>query len=39
MTDEREIDEHLVAVLNQWWCYTDELFFEVDGAAPAPSHP
>jgi len=22
-----------------WWCYPDELFFEVDGAPPAPSHP
>ncbi|MST33374.1 hypothetical protein GHK86_11675 [Acidimicrobiaceae bacterium USS-CC1] len=22
-----------------WWCYPDQLFFEVDGAAPAPSHP
>jgi hypothetical protein len=22
-----------------WWCYTDELTFEVDGAPPAPSHP
>ena len=22
-----------------WWCYADELFFEVDGAPPAPSHP
>ena len=21
-----------------WWCYPDELFFEVDGAPPAPSH-
>jgi uncharacterized UBP type Zn finger protein len=22
-----------------WWCYPDELFFEIDGAPPAPSHP
>ena len=22
-----------------WWCYPDELFFELDGAPPAPSHP
>ena len=22
-----------------WWCYADDLFFEVDGAPPAPSHP
>jgi ubiquitin-hydrolase Zn-finger-containing protein len=22
-----------------WWCYPDELFFEVEGAPPAPSHP
>jgi len=22
-----------------WWCYVDELAFEVPGAAPAPSHP
>lgn len=22
-----------------WWCYADELFFEIDGAPPAPSHP
>ena len=21
-----------------WWCYADELAFEVDGAPPAPSH-
>ena len=21
-----------------WWCYADELFFEVDGAPPSPSH-
>jgi hypothetical protein len=21
-----------------WWCYPDELFFEVPGAPPAPSH-
>src|SRR5437588_6932135 len=21
-----------------WWCYADELFFEVDGAPRAPSH-
>jgi hypothetical protein len=24
---------------NWWWCYPDELFFEVDGSPPAPSHP
>jgi hypothetical protein len=24
---------------NWWWCYADELFFEVDDAPPAPSHP
>ena len=22
-----------------WWCYPDELGFDVDGAEPAPSHP
>jgi hypothetical protein len=22
-----------------WWCYVDDLAFEVDGAPPAPSHP
>jgi hypothetical protein len=22
-----------------WWCYIDELIFDVDGAPPAPSHP
>jgi uncharacterized UBP type Zn finger protein len=22
-----------------WWCYVDELMFEVQGAPPAPSHP
>ena len=22
-----------------WWCYADELAFEVAGAPPAPSHP
>ena len=22
-----------------WWCYPDELFFEIDGAPPSPSHP
>ena len=22
-----------------WWCYPDSLFFDVDGAPPAPSHP
>ena len=22
-----------------WWCYVDEIGFEVDGAPPAPSHP
>jgi hypothetical protein len=21
-----------------WWCYADELFFEIDGAPPSPSH-
>jgi hypothetical protein len=21
-----------------WWCYADGLFFDVDGAPPAPSH-
>jgi uncharacterized UBP type Zn finger protein len=21
-----------------WWCYADELFFEIPGAPPAPSH-
>ena len=24
--------------LNWWWCYPDELFFEVEGAPPSPSH-
>lgn len=22
-----------------WWCYADSLFFDVDGAPPAASHP
>jgi uncharacterized UBP type Zn finger protein len=22
-----------------WWCYPDDLYFEVPGAEPAPSHP
>jgi len=22
-----------------WWCYVDEVMFEVAGAPPAPSHP
>lgn len=22
-----------------WWCYPDELMFEVHGAPPSPSHP
>jgi len=22
-----------------WWCYADDLIFEVDGAPPSPSHP
>jgi hypothetical protein len=22
-----------------WWCYADDLAFEVEGAPPAPSHP
>ena len=22
-----------------WWCYPDDLLFEVEGADPAPSHP
>ena len=22
-----------------WWCYADEVGFEVEGAPPAPSHP
>jgi hypothetical protein len=22
-----------------WWCYPDDLFFAVEGAPPAPSHP
>ena len=22
-----------------WWCYVDELAFEVPGVGPAPSHP
>jgi uncharacterized UBP type Zn finger protein len=22
-----------------WWCYADELFFEIEGAVPSPSHP
>ena len=24
---------------NWWWCYPDELFFEVPGVPAAPSHP
>jgi hypothetical protein len=23
---------------NWWWCYADELLFEVEGAPPSPSH-
>ena len=22
-----------------WWCYDDDLMFEVEGAPPSPSHP
>ncbi len=22
-----------------WWCYEDQLTFELDGAPPSPSHP
>ena len=22
-----------------WWCYIDDVAFDVDGAPPAPSHP
>jgi hypothetical protein len=22
-----------------YWCYPDELFFEIDGEGPSPSHP
>ena len=22
-----------------WWCYPHDLAFEIDGSAPAPSHP
>ena len=22
-----------------WWCYPDEMAFEIDGSPPAPSHP
>jgi Zn-finger in ubiquitin-hydrolases and other protein len=24
---------------NWWWCYADEIAFDVDGAPPSPSHP
>ena len=24
---------------NWWWCYADELMFDVAGAPPSPSHP
>ena len=24
---------------NWWWCYVDDLMFDVAGAPPAPSHP
>lgn len=24
---------------SRWWCYEDELAFEIPGAPPAPSHP
>ena len=24
---------------NWWWCYIDEIAFDVPGAPPAPSHP
>jgi hypothetical protein len=23
---------------NWWWCYPDQLFFEIDDAPPSPSH-
>ncbi len=22
-----------------WWCYPDQLFFDIEGAPPSPSHP
>ena len=22
-----------------WWCYPEELLFDIEGASPAPSHP
>jgi uncharacterized UBP type Zn finger protein len=24
---------------NWWWCYEDEMGFEIEGAPPSPSHP
>jgi hypothetical protein len=30
---------HLDTGENWWWCHPDDLFFEVEGAAPSPSHP
>jgi hypothetical protein len=24
---------------NWWWCYADQLVFDIDDAPPAPSHP
>lgn len=24
---------------NWWWCYADDLIFEIEGAPPSPSHP
>jgi ubiquitin-hydrolase Zn-finger-containing protein len=40
----RELPDHPVVRSYEpgedwWWCYIDELLFEVEGAPPAPSHP
>ena len=37
-------DDHPVVRLYEpredwWWCYAEQLAFDVDGAPPAPSHP
>jgi uncharacterized UBP type Zn finger protein len=38
----RETDHPLIRSFEPredwWWCYVDELFFELEGGPPAPSH-
>jgi hypothetical protein len=38
-TDEHPIIQSFEPGEDWYWCYVDELFFEVDGEAPSPSHP